>query len=135
MLAVATWNLENLFCPGADAGPSDQGSYDAKLTTLANTIRLLSPDVLAVQEVGDPAALDDLRARLGGAWNAALSAEPDGRGIRVGFLARLPLTDVEPVRLFPAGTAPVQLDDAGAATDRMGRGALRVRVAVEGATG
>jgi predicted extracellular nuclease len=36
------------------------------------------------------------------------------------------------VRAFPAGTAPVQLNDDGATTTQMGRGALRVRVNVDG---
>ncbi len=35
------------------------------------------------------------------------------------------------MRAFPAGTAPVQLDDDGTTTTQMGRGALRVRVSVE----
>jgi endonuclease/exonuclease/phosphatase family metal-dependent hydrolase len=65
---VGTWNLENLFRPGADAGPTDEQAYDAKLTELARVIDQISPDVLAVQEVGDPAALADLRRRLDGDW-------------------------------------------------------------------
>jgi hypothetical protein len=34
-VTVGTWNLENLFRPGAGAGPSDEQAYDAKLTELA----------------------------------------------------------------------------------------------------
>ena len=45
----------------------------------------MAPDVLAVQEVGTPEALADLTARLDGQWHREL-AEPDGRGIRVGYL-------------------------------------------------
>src|SRR3954447_11119702 len=128
MLAIATWNLENLFRPGAASGPTDQETYDAKLDALSGTINDLMPDVLAVQEVGDPAALDDLRARLSGNWNSTISTQPDGRGIRVGFLARRAMHDVEEVRAFPQGVAPVALDDSGATTAGMGRGALRVRI-------
>ena len=40
---------------------------------------------MAVQEIGDPAALDDLIALLHGTWQAELSTHPDGRGIRVGW--------------------------------------------------
>jgi hypothetical protein len=71
MLAVGTWNLENR--PGSDFGPSDDGAYRAKLDALAATITRMSPDVLAVQEVGDPAALDDLVTRLDGDWHRAPS--------------------------------------------------------------
>jgi endonuclease/exonuclease/phosphatase family metal-dependent hydrolase len=131
MFAVATWNLENLFRPGQGAGPTDQQAYGAKLDALAATINRLSPDVLAVQEVGDPAAVGDLRGRLNGSWNTELSPDADGRGIRVGFLARHAMHDVERVRAFPAGTSPVQLDDPGTMTAQMGRGALRVRVTVD----
>jgi hypothetical protein len=64
MVLIGTWNLENFFRPGTPAGPSSQAAYDAKLAALADTIRALSPDVLAVQEVGDPEALADLADAL-----------------------------------------------------------------------
>jgi hypothetical protein len=131
VLTVATWNLENLFRPAADADAARREAYEDKLDGLAGAINGLAPDVLAVQEVGDAAALENLRGRLAGDWHVELSPDDDRRGIRVGFLSRLPLSDVERVRAFPAGTAPVQLDDDGATTTQMGRGALRVRVAVD----
>jgi hypothetical protein len=53
-LVVGTWNLENLFRPSGDAGPRDEPSYEAKLAELARVIGAIDPDVLAVQEVGDP---------------------------------------------------------------------------------
>lgn len=81
MVTVGTWNLENLFGPGSEAGPDSDAVYGAKLTALAETITTLAPDVLAVQEVGEPEALADLVDRFGGTWHTAL-AEPDGRGIR-----------------------------------------------------
>ena len=62
MVAVGTWNLENLYRPGGQFGPRTQAAYEAKLATLAATITLLAPDVLAVQEVGQPEALADLVA-------------------------------------------------------------------------
>jgi endonuclease/exonuclease/phosphatase family metal-dependent hydrolase len=129
---VGTWNLENLFRPGSDAGPSDEQAYDAKLTELARVIGAIGPDILAVQEVGDPDALEDLRERLDGDWVGQSSELPDGRGIRVGFLSRLALGDVEQVREFPEGLAPVQVDDQGTTMAEMGRGALRVRVRADG---
>jgi endonuclease/exonuclease/phosphatase family metal-dependent hydrolase len=129
---VGTWNLENLFRPGADAGPSDEQAGDAKLTELARVIGELGPDILAVQEVGDPEALEDLRDRLEGDWLAESSELPDRRGIRVGFLSRLALGDVEQVSEFPDGLAPVQVDDEGTTMAEMGRGALRVRIQLGG---
>lgn len=60
MLTIATWNLENLFRSGDDAGPESAAAYEAKLKALAETITELALDVLAVQEVGEPEALTDL---------------------------------------------------------------------------
>jgi hypothetical protein len=72
--------------------------------------------------VGDPDAFEDLVARLDGDWVAESSELSDGRGIRVGFLSRLALGDVEQVREFPDGLAPVQIDDEGTTMAEMGRG-------------
>jgi endonuclease/exonuclease/phosphatase family metal-dependent hydrolase len=131
VVRIGTWNLENLFRPGGDAGPTTDEAYQAKLAALAATITDLAPDVLAVQEVGEPEALDDLVAKLGGPWHTEL-AEPDGRGIRVGFLSQLALSEVEHVSAFPAKLHPVQVDDTGDPVSTMGRAALRVRVQAAG---
>lgn len=132
MVTVGTWNLENLFRPGAD-GPSEADEYDAKLDALAQTIVDLDPDVLAVQEVGDPAALDDLVDRLDGQWKTAL-AGPDGRGIRVGFIARNALANVGQITDLPDRLNPVQVDDDGNTINQLGRPGLRVSVTTGGAT-
>jgi hypothetical protein len=76
-MVVATWNLENLFRTGSDDGPGDEQPYEAKVSELARVIGELAPDVLAVQEVGDPEALEDLRERLDGDWHAETSEFPD----------------------------------------------------------
>lgn len=131
MLTIATWNLENLFRPGDDATPESAAAYQSKLKALVATITELAPDVLAVQEVGDPTAVADLAARLDGTWHTAL-ANPDGRGIRVGMLSRLPLSGIEQVVNFPAGLRPVQVDDTAKTMNEMGRPALRVRVEAGG---
>ena len=131
-MVVGTWNLENLFRPGSDAGPGDEKVYEAKLAELARVIGNIDPDVLAVQEVGDPEALDDLRELLDGDWQAETSEFRDRRGIRVGFLSRLELAEVDQVRAFPEHVAPVQVDDEGATVAQMARGALRARVSAEG---
>jgi predicted extracellular nuclease len=124
---VATWNLENLYRPGGEFGPRDEAAYDAKLDALAGTIGALAPDVLAVQEVGDPAALDDLCERAGGDWNVALSTLPDRRGIRVGFIARPAIERSDEFARFPEQIAPVQVEDDGTTDTAMGRGGLAVR--------
>ncbi len=66
MLTVATWNVENLYRPGGEFGPKTETAYDAKLDALAATIDTIAPHVLAVQEIGEPEALDDLVDRLDG---------------------------------------------------------------------
>jgi len=129
---VATWNLENLFVPGGDAGPTDEQSYDAKLTELARVVGEIAPDVLAVQEVGDHQALEDLRERLDGDWFAESSELPDGRGIGVGFLSRLALGEITQLGQFADGLEPIQVDDQGTTMNEMGRGALRIRVRADG---
>jgi endonuclease/exonuclease/phosphatase family metal-dependent hydrolase len=49
VLTVMTWNVENFFAPQ----PADQAGYEAKLAELAEVIRAATPDLLAVQEIGD----------------------------------------------------------------------------------
>src|SRR5690606_9409328 len=112
MAVVATWNVENLFRPGAGAGPSNTDAYEERLASLADTITAIAPGILALQEIGDPSALDDLIARLTGTWHSAL-ADPDGRGIRVAVIARAPLMTVAQIRDFPDLVRPIQVDDNG----------------------
>jgi hypothetical protein len=131
--AITTWNLENFFRPGGEYGPRTQDVYEKKLTYLGDRIDALAPDVVAVQEVGDPGALAYLAGRLPGTWHTALSTHPDRRGIRVGFLSRTPLVTVGEVTTLPAPLLPVQVGDAPTDTDgSMGRGALHVRTTVGG---
>ena len=140
-MRVVTWNVENLFSPAAPgedpAGRPDPETYAAKLSTLTGVVAALAPDVLALQEVGDEAALDDLRASLeqatGGGWVARASRAPDSRGIRVAVLTTRDVLATSDVIALPPRLRPVQVDDAGTTVERMGRGALRVRV--EAATG
>lgn len=131
-MILATWNVENLFRPGSGAGPPDQAAYERKLRTLAQVIDELGPDVLALQEVGEPEALADLVSFLDGEWEVALSQYPDARGIRVGFLSRAVPVEVTDVRDFPPRLAPVQVQDDGTRLGTTGRGLLRIRVDLEG---
>ncbi|MCT9930231.1 endonuclease/exonuclease/phosphatase family protein [Planotetraspora sp. A-T 1434] len=127
MVVVGTWNLENLYRPGGEYGPRDMAAYEAKLKALSGTIAQVGPDVLGVEEVGDPAALDDLVALLDGEWHVALSGHPDARGIRVGVVSRLPLTVLHDVSAFSPPLAAIQADDTGATSAQTSRGVLAVR--------
>lgn len=131
MVRFATWNLENLFRPGSAAGPGSEAEYEAKLEALAATIGQLAPDVLGIQEVGSPEALADLVANLDAHWHTEL-ADPDGRGIRVGLLSRLPLSEAAQTTGYLSGLAPVQVDDDGTTIAAMSRPALRARIDVAG---
>jgi endonuclease/exonuclease/phosphatase family metal-dependent hydrolase len=130
-MRVVTWNVENLFTPGGEGRPTE-AEYAATLQTLTGVIAGLAPDVLALQEVGDEEALDDLRASLeaatAGGWVSRASRAPDGRGIRVAVLSTRDVLATQDVSALPPRLRPIQVDDAGTTVDRMGRGALRVRV-------
>jgi endonuclease/exonuclease/phosphatase family metal-dependent hydrolase len=126
-----TWNVENLFRPGDAGGPSAASVYETKLKGLARAINDQRPDALALQEVGDPAALDDLVEVLNGTWQRQLSTHPDGRGIRVAWLTNRPITDPAQVVDFPPRLRPVQVDDAGTMLAKMGRGAVAVTVTTD----
>ena len=132
MLTVTTWNVQNLFPAGSTDGPDTQPDYDAKLDALAATIATLAPDVLALQEIGDPACLDDLLTRVGGTWHTELSDHPDPRQIRVGFASRLPITAHTNVTTFAAGLNPIQSDDTGGTATAPSRGFLQITVDVPG---
>jgi endonuclease/exonuclease/phosphatase family metal-dependent hydrolase len=94
----------------------------------------MAPDLLGVQEVGSPEALQQLVALLDGDWHVETSKHFEGRHpIRVGFLSRHPIEVVDDLRVFPAGLAPVQVSDPGpdgtlSSATQAGRGALAVRI-------
>ena len=130
---VMTWNIENLFQVGGESGPKTEDEYQKKLESLAEAIKLLAPDVLALQEIGSLVAFDDLMGLLQGNYpHSQLSENPDPRGIRVGFVSRLPIEEFEDILEFPeTGLASVPgIDSKGNPTEvtRLGRGALRIRV-------
>lgn len=153
VFSVMTWNVENLFPPNpADkdntARPPDLDTYFRKLEYLRLIIEEgLKPDndsptVIALQEVGDIAAVQgqvynpikDLQSRLGGAYPHAYTGIPDGRGIRVALLSKLPLTGVQNWVDFPFGLfkfSVMQGMSADTEVTRMGRGAVKATVEVE----
>jgi hypothetical protein len=100
VLTVMTWNVENLFRFGSPSGPQSEAAYQVKLKGLAAMIKAQAPDVLALQEVGDPAALDDLVGKLDGEWERRVSGHPDHRGIRVALLSRHPILEAADVVAF-----------------------------------
>jgi endonuclease/exonuclease/phosphatase family metal-dependent hydrolase len=132
-----TWNVENLFRPHMGAAEADLERYRRKLGLLARVIEGLSPDVVALQEVGGEEPLQDLQEALGGVYShRTVSAFPDGRGIRVAFLSKLAIQERTDLVDFPPGPALDVHELSGAGeprlVTRMGRGALRIRVAKEG---
>jgi hypothetical protein len=79
-------------------------------------IEELSPDVVALQEIGDEEPLQDLQEALGDAYlHRAVSAFPDGRGIKVAFLSQFAIQERTDLADFPAGPALVicELSAAG----------------------
>jgi endonuclease/exonuclease/phosphatase family metal-dependent hydrolase len=133
---VMTWNVENLFRPKPEAEEEVKQRYQRKLELLADVIGQLDPDVVALQEVGGDNGdepLEDLQQELGGSHpHRALSAFRDGRDIQVAFLSKHAVDEREDVVNFPEGPA-LDIHDLDAAgnpkpIERMGRGALRVRV-------
>jgi len=127
-MRVASWNLENLYLAGTEFGPRSETDFDAKVEALAAVIAFARPDVLAVHEVGDPAALDELVSALPGSWHVTLSGHPDPRGIRVGFLSREAPGNVEHIVAFPSELAPLQASDDGAITTQVGRGLVHITI-------
>jgi len=130
MFTVMTWNVENLFLPDDPEGPA-QAAYGQKITGLATMISQQAPDAVGLQEVGNPAALDDLITALGGTWHRQVSVHPDSRGIRVVWLTTGPITDPAEITDFPAPLRPVQVDDDGSTLGRLGRGALAITVTTD----
>ncbi|MBE9080484.1 endonuclease/exonuclease/phosphatase family protein [Romeria aff. gracilis LEGE 07310] len=125
--------IPNLFRPTAEAGPDDPAKYEERLDSLAQVIRDLDPDVLAVQEVGGPEPFEDLVAALQDQYpHQRLSTNPDRRGIRVGFLSKLEIAASDELVQFPEAGLPTvpRLDSKGDfyQSTRLNRGALRIQV-------
>lgn len=126
---LTTWNIENLFRPLPTAPKRQRLAYDAKLAFLAGTLDTLTPDVVALQEVGSPQALTDLRNELRNSFPFSRVGIQDGRGISVAFLSKLPFHEEQDITLFPEPVASLSVRDLnGRPCPAMGRGALRVRV-------
>ena len=126
VVRIGTWNLENLFKPPSEYGPKTDAEYDAKLAALASAITRMDPHVRAVQEVGDPAALQALADRVGGTWHIE-TADPEAgtnHTIRVGMLSRVVLTQPKQISAFPDKLRAIQ---QGRRTRRRHRGLGQTR--------
>jgi endonuclease/exonuclease/phosphatase family metal-dependent hydrolase len=124
-ITITTWNVQNF----AQSDPV----YNAKLEFLADTLQALGSDVVALQEILDANALQDVANRLG---FHPVAATPDGRGIRVAFLTRNAPAQSEQIDQWrlPQG-ADVRAFDNGGAIEVVGqfpRPAFRITVAHNG---
>jgi endonuclease/exonuclease/phosphatase family metal-dependent hydrolase len=136
---IMTWNVENLYSVGSEFAPDTLAEYRQKLESLASVILNLDPDVLALQEIGDLDAFNDLLELLEGRYPyTSVSAYPDSRGIRVGFLSKLAIQENEDFVDFPSSgiSSVISQDESGNPTEitRLGRGALRILVEPEPGT-
>ncbi len=133
---IMTWNIENLFLAGNQFGPKTQADYTQKLQSLATVILEFEPDVLAVQEIGDLDAFEELVAMLEGRYpHVHVSTSPDPRGIRVGFLSKLGIEEHEDIETFlEGGLVKVSghiTETSVTEITKLGRGALRILVKPE----
>ncbi|HSL03667.1 MAG TPA: endonuclease/exonuclease/phosphatase family protein [Nitrospiraceae bacterium] len=76
-LTITTWNVQNF--------TRKDPVYPDKLNLIATTIKVLGSDIVALQEILDQGALEDLAIQL--KFNH-YAATPDGRGIGVAMLTR-----------------------------------------------
>jgi exonuclease III len=128
---IATWNVENLFVPPDEADQTTKHAFEAKTDLLADAIKHLDPDLIAFQKVGD-VALAQLKMKISAWEHAHQSGHGDGRGIRVGYLSKLALSDPQDIVDFPPWPSfQVWRQNAHGETvvmNHLGRGALQVRV-------
>jgi endonuclease/exonuclease/phosphatase family metal-dependent hydrolase len=135
-MRLMTWNVENLFRPGGPAGVTTQPAYEQKLNNVASLIVQHDPDVVALQEIGDPLALDDLvAAGLSDYSHITVSTHPDPaptHPIRVAFLSKSAPSLVQELVDLPGGGI-TSVAQEGSTLDRLGRGALAITLTLDGA--
>ena len=103
MITITSWNVQNF----AQSDPV----FADKLNFVAGTLQALGSDVVALQEILDPNALQSLANRLG---FQHFAAPPDGRGNRVAFLTRnAPVQPAQPIVQWQLAPG-VQVRDFGA---------------------
>jgi len=92
-LSISTLNLENLTKPKSSAKETEKQQYERRLSMLRDIVLRLDADILALQELTTPAALDDLFAL--GFTNSFkpykkpyVVGKPAERGVRCAVLSR-----------------------------------------------
>jgi endonuclease/exonuclease/phosphatase family metal-dependent hydrolase len=105
-MRIATYNVKDLFLPKE---PAHEAIFARKIERIAEQILLSQAAVVALQEVGEPEALERLCA-AGLADYQTVIGTPDERGIRCAVLSRLPIvnskvhvTDQLPFPVFAEG--------------------------------
>jgi endonuclease/exonuclease/phosphatase family metal-dependent hydrolase len=131
MVTVATWNVENLFLPGTDAGPSNEDVYRRKLSYLASVVTGVGADVVCLQEIGGEQPLADLVSALDDDLPHTAIGQPDDRGIQVAIISRFPVTERYDWVDFPDGALASVPDSDGKVLTAMGRGALETVLTLE----
>ncbi len=126
-LTIATFNVLNLFDEHDDPYHADEGTEAkpvAELTALAESIRKLDADVLALQEVENRGMLERFNAAMlsdMGYAHVVLFEGNDLRGIDVALLSRLPVGPVTSHR-------HLRFSDGSDGAMRFNRDLLRVRI-------
>jgi endonuclease/exonuclease/phosphatase family metal-dependent hydrolase len=125
-ITITTWNVQNLTRSDLD--------FANKLNFLVSTLQVLGSDVVALQEILDLNALQDLANRLS---FQHVAATPDGRNNRVAFLTRVapvrPPQQIDQWQLAP-GIAVRDFDSNGAVkvVPQFPRPAFQITVAHNG---
>ncbi len=125
-ITITTWNVQN-FARG-------DAVFAEKLDFLVQTLEALGSDVVALQEILDEGAVEDLANRLG---FQHFAAPPDGRGNRVAILTRgalaQPQQQIDQWQLAP-GTEVRRFNNNGdvEVMPEFSRPALQVTVAYNG---
>jgi len=104
-ITITTWNIQNF--------TSSDPLFSDKRDLLVGTLQALGSDVIALQEVLHQDAIQALADGLG---FQQFTAEPDGRGNRVGFLTRNPPSQ-QPQQIdhwrLPQGVVVHSFDNSG----------------------
>jgi hypothetical protein len=105
MVRTGTWNPENRFALSTPASPTSDEATKPSPPALVDTITIPG-SVRARRTRGRPTrqrcSTTQDRRRL----SAHPTADPDGWGIRVGFLCKLPLLDVRQIATLPSPSRP-----------------------------
>lgn len=124
-ITITTWNVQN-FTRNDDV-------YNEKLDFLVDTLQALGSDVVALQEILDTNALQDLADRLG---FHHIAAAPDGRSNRVAFLSRNAPVESEQIDQWqlPQGVNVRGFDNNGdiVVLQQFSRPAFRITVPYDG---